>query len=226
MALDLRGHGLSDKPDSGYDFSTLVADLASAVESLGWALPVVAGQSTGGNLAVQLGARYPGAVGAVAGIDGGVLDLASQWSGWEECESALAPPVFTGTPVARIEAHLRARHPKWSDDAVAATLANLEVLPDGTVRPWLSRDRHLRILRGLWEQRPMDLLAELDVPLLLVMAESADEWSAARQRIVEQVRGLRGSARVEWLTGDHDLHVEQPAAVAGMLRELAMGIGS
>src|SRR5262245_49905644 len=34
VALDQRGHGLSDKPDEGYDFATIVADDISALDQL------------------------------------------------------------------------------------------------------------------------------------------------------------------------------------------------
>src|ERR1700716_3655020 len=35
VALDQRGHGESDQPDSGYDFTSVVADLAGFGEALG-----------------------------------------------------------------------------------------------------------------------------------------------------------------------------------------------
>lgn len=221
VAVDLRGHGRSDKPDRGYDFATMVADLAAVLGALGWERPVVVGQSTGGNLAVQLAASEPGVVGAVVGVDGGVLDLASRWPAWEDCEAALAPPVLVGTPAATIEAHLRRAHPAWSDEGIAATLANLEVLADGTVRPWLTRERHLRILRALWEQRPLDLVEQVKVPLVLVLARAGDPWHEPKRAAAARAAALNPRVRVEWLTGDHDLHVEQPDTVARLVAEVA-----
>src|SRR5205823_8203799 len=47
-ALDQRGHGQSDKPDTGYDFTTITDDLATVIKSLGYDRPVIAGQSRGG----------------------------------------------------------------------------------------------------------------------------------------------------------------------------------
>lgn len=32
LAIDQRGHGLSDKPEEGYDFETVTADLARLLE--------------------------------------------------------------------------------------------------------------------------------------------------------------------------------------------------
>src|SRR6266849_9030785 len=44
-ALDQRGHGESDKPDTGYDFATIIADDTAVVEALGIGRPVVVGHS-------------------------------------------------------------------------------------------------------------------------------------------------------------------------------------
>ena len=59
VALDQRGHGRSDAPDTGYDLDTAVADLLAAMAALGLDRPVVAGQSWGGNVALELGWRRP-----------------------------------------------------------------------------------------------------------------------------------------------------------------------
>lgn len=225
VAVDLRGHGRSDRPESGYEFPTLVSDLLALIDLLGWRArrPVVAGQSTGGNLAVELAAREPGAVGAVVGVDGGIIDLAARWASWVDCERALAPPPLEGLPASELEGMLRRSHPTWTDWGVSATLANLEVLVDGTVRPWLARDRHLRILRALWEQRPVELLDRLSVPVLLVLADGGDGWAEAKREAVARVPSAAPQAkvRVEWMAGDHDLHVEQPERVATLLVEAA-----
>ena len=203
-SIDLRGHGWSDKPDHGYDFATLTSDLLTAMVAMGLERPVVVGQSTGGNLAVELAHVAPDRVAGVVGIDGGILDLQRRWPKWEDCEAALAPPQFAGTAVADFEAMIRRHYPHWSDWAVAATMANCEVRGDGTVRPWLPFDHHMEILRALWEHRPLDLLP-LAVPLSLLFAQE-DE--------AERARSLGHDMRVEWLEGDHDLHVQQPDRVA------------
>jgi pimeloyl-ACP methyl ester carboxylesterase len=216
--VDLRGHGQSDKADEGYDFATLTSDLVAVIRALGFERPIVAGQSTGGNLAVELGYRHPDLAAGLVGVDGGVLELSEQWPRWEDCEAALAPPRFAGTPAAEFERRIRRSHPGWSDEGVAATLANCEVLPDGTVRPWLTFDRHMRILRALWEQKPSALIPRLAVPLLLLLAGSGNEGSSSKSRAVERAVGSGAAVRVEWFPGgDHDLHVQQPAVVADLL---------
>lgn len=218
--VDLRGHGRSDKPEDGYDFPTLCADLVAVLDVLGWDDAVLAGQSTGGNLAVDLAVRHPERVRGVAGIDGGAIDLQRRWPVWDNCLAALAPPRLEGTPLSEMEALLRRRHPDWSDDGVAATLANFEIRPDGTVRPWLALDHHLRLLRALWEHRPAHVLPEVAVPVLLVVAGGRGEHddSAAKAAEVRDAAAALGTLAVHWIApADHDVHVQQPRTVADLL---------
>jgi alpha/beta hydrolase fold len=44
VALDLRGHGASDQPGSGYDFASVGRDLAAALGGLGLERPLLAGR--------------------------------------------------------------------------------------------------------------------------------------------------------------------------------------
>ena len=219
--VDLRGHGRSDQPDDGYDFPTLCADLVAVLDGLGWEAAAVAGQSTGGNLAVDLAARHPGRVRAVAGVDGGAIDLQRRWPVWEDCLAALTPPPFAGTLRSEMEALLRRRHPDWSDDGVAATLANFETRPDGTIRPLLTLDRHLRLLRALWEHRPAHVLPKVTVPVLLVVAGDPGEDGEAVAAKAEDVKAAAATLHtlsVHWMApADHDLHVQKPRAVADLL---------
>ncbi|MGI8807821.1 MAG: alpha/beta fold hydrolase [Acidimicrobiales bacterium] len=216
--VDLRGHGRSDKPENGYDFATMGDDLVDVLDAIGFDRVVLAGQSTGGNLVVDLAARLPERVVGVAGIDGGALELARQWPDWEQCKEALAPPPLAGSPAASIEARLRRGHPGWSDWAIEASMANFEHLPDGTIRPWLSLERHLRILRALWEHRPSAVIPRLDVPVLLVMADTGDSWAEQKRTISDELVAVSAHVRAQWFSpGDHDLHLQYPIELADLL---------
>ena len=209
VAVDLRGHGQSSKPRSGYDFPTLVADLRALMAALGLDRPVVVGQSMGGNLAVELAAA-DASVRAVVGVDGGAIDLRSQYPTWDACAHALAPPDLVGTPVEVLEKGLRDQHPHWAEWGIAAVLASFHVRPDGTVTPWLTRDRHLALLRALWEHRPLERLGTLAAPVTLVPSAIALPAS-----LPQHVRVVAFPGR------DHDLHVEDPVAVAKVIAEAA-----
>ncbi|MFZ5819534.1 MAG: alpha/beta fold hydrolase [Chloroflexota bacterium] len=63
IALDLRGHGASDKPASKYDMPQMQADLEAALETLKVNGPfVLAGHSFGGAIATEFALNHPGQV--------------------------------------------------------------------------------------------------------------------------------------------------------------------
>lgn len=219
-AVDLRGHGLSDAPDAGYDFATLCDDLERVLDALGYDKAVVVGQSTGGNVAVELALRTGHRLAGAGAVDGGTLELRERWPRWEDCAVALAPPDMAGTPATDMAALIRRDHPDWDEWGINATLANLEVLDDGTVRARLRRVHHMLLLRALWEHRPSTVLAHVAVPVLLVMADSGDAWSTDKLATTDRAADLLQRGRVHVVErADHDIHVQQPQTVAGLLLE-------
>jgi len=217
-AVDQRGHGHSDKPADGYDFGTLCDDLIGVLDHLGWRRAVVVGQSTGGNVALELAVRTPERLVAAIGVDGGLIQLADRWPDWPDCEDELRPPRIEGRPAREVEGWIRGAHPAWSDEAIDVTMANFEHRADGTVRPWLDYETHLTILRSLWEHRPSAVLGGLAVPSLFVMADTGDAWVADKRQEAERAVALSSRVRVEWISpGDHDLHVGQPDELASLL---------
>ena len=69
VTVDQRGHGLSSKPDDGYDVANCADDLTLLIDELGLDRPAVAGQSWGGNVVLELGHRHPDAVASIACVD-------------------------------------------------------------------------------------------------------------------------------------------------------------
>ncbi|MDE0854023.1 MAG: alpha/beta hydrolase [Nevskia sp.] len=57
--FDLRGHGYSGVPASGYDAPTMAGDLAALLDHLGITSCVLAGHSYGGGVALEYAARHP-----------------------------------------------------------------------------------------------------------------------------------------------------------------------
>lgn len=216
--VDVRGHGRSSKPDGPYDVPTVADDLAALVAALGLDRPIVAGQSWGGNVVLELAARRPELVRGIVCVDGGWLELSRSFPDWETCRHVLSPPPLAGRPLAEIEGYLRASHPDWPETGIRGALANFEVRADGTVAPWLTYERHLAVLRGLWDHRPSARYGALRVPVLLVPVEDAryprpDEKRAA----VEAARAAIPTCRVCWFRGDHDIHAQRPAELAAVM---------
>ncbi|MGH8929883.1 MAG: alpha/beta fold hydrolase [Egibacteraceae bacterium] len=220
-SLDQRGHGRSEKPDGPYDMPTVAADLDGLLSRLGLRDVVLAGQSWGGNVVLEYAYLHPKRLRGVICVDGGTIDLQARWPQWEDCKAVLAPPRLEGTPVADWERMLREAYPAWDDSGIAATMANMEMLPDGTVRPWLPFDRHLQVLRGLWEHRPAERYDGLSVPVMLVPVLIPDDatWTTNKRAGVERAQAAIPRSRVVWMEGDHDIHVQHPRALAEVMLE-------
>jgi len=224
MAIDLRGHGLSDKPESGYDMRSVVDDvvgLLRVVEGRGFHRPVIVGQSWGGNVVIELAHTYPELVRGVCAVDGGFLELQEHFPDWDECAIALRPPAITGIQADRMLQYMRDEHPDWPETGINGMMANMEHLPDGTIRPWLTLERHLMVLRGLWEHRPTKIFPLLRVPVLFVPADGpGGVFAETKREAIALSLKLVPRARVEWFSpADHDLQAQQPQRLAQVLHD-------
>ncbi len=160
----------------------------------------------------------------VVGVDGGAIDLRSRFATWEETERRLAPPRLAGTPLRQIEQWLAASAADWPEEGRQGTLANFELL-DGdepTIAPWLSFERHLAVLRGLWEHDPSERFAELTTPLLLIGADDGSGNAAEKHANLDRAVELAPRARAEWFTpAHHDVHAQKPDEVVALLLQAA-----
>ena len=60
LAIDLRGHGQSDRPHTQYDMPSVQADLAAALKVLGVTEKIIlVGHSFGGAIAMEYAAAHP-----------------------------------------------------------------------------------------------------------------------------------------------------------------------
>lgn len=222
-AVDLRGHGLSDKPDHGYAMSDVADDIADVLCALpGYDTankPLVIGQSWGGNIVVEVAHRHGDLVRGAVAVDGGTINLAQAFPDWEECARTLSPPALDGMKYERLRSYIRAAHPDWTDEAIDGQMHNMERLPDDTIRPWLSRDRHITVLRGLWEHNPSRLWSEIAVPVMFTPAAKGNDphTQNKRKQVAEAVASL-AKGRAEWFEpADHDLHAQFPDRFASVV---------
>ncbi|MGH9116314.1 MAG: alpha/beta fold hydrolase [Acidimicrobiales bacterium] len=219
LAVDLRGHGESPKPDDGYDFDRVTGDLLPFLDDR----PVVVGQSYGGNVAVHLAACHRDAVRAIACVDGGAIDLTTRFESLDDALAALRPPYeqFEGTTPAAQEARLLAAHPDWPEISIQAALAAFDVDDEGRIRAKLSWARHRQIIMAMWDTPPSACWPAIRVPVLFLMA------SEATRGAVDAAVAELADARAVWFAGaDHDLHAQRPDEVAGRLIGLGTAAGA
>ena len=216
VAIDLRGHGRSDKPDTGYDFATISEDLRLLIGAVGLDRPILVGQSWGANVVLDFAVRHPRLTRGIVLVDGGLTDLRDAFPTWDVCWDRLAPPPLVGIPLSDVEGYFQQNHADWPAEGLEGSLANFEIRPDRTIAPWLSRDRHKAILESMWGQRTAELWSRLRVPALIFPVDGGEgDWTRAKHAGAEAaeaallVSGVPG--RVQWFVGDHDIHAQHPA---------------
>ncbi len=188
IAIDQRGHGLSDKPDSGYDWATLTADLDAILKVRQIDRAVLIGHSWGGNVALQYAVDRPDRVSGLVLIDGGFLQMGDRFD-WATTEKFLEPPDLIGTPVDEFRTDMkRWMGSAWSPEAEAITLQNFEVRADGTIAPWLRKSNHMQVVRALWEHRPSELWARVRCPVLMVPAVAQEPHDERTRGTLENKR--------------------------------------
>jgi pimeloyl-ACP methyl ester carboxylesterase len=108
ITLDLRGHGDSAKPNSGFLFDDYVSDLDGVINALGIEHPLLMGHSFGGLVTLGWASRYPDRAAGMVIIDSPLRigkDLLPAFKGWI---------MLNAMPTAALTAWYRLGNPEWS----------------------------------------------------------------------------------------------------------------
>ena len=79
IAPDLRGHGASSKPEKGYSFAEVIADLEELMSHLGWTEAHILGHSWGGKLAAIWATKHPERFRSLILVDPFFIDKIPSW---------------------------------------------------------------------------------------------------------------------------------------------------
>jgi pimeloyl-ACP methyl ester carboxylesterase len=87
MTYDLRGHGYSEMPMTGYDADTMADDLLQLLDALEIERPMIVGHSYGADIALYFAHLYSERVSRVVAIEGALPALVGarnreEWEGW------------------------------------------------------------------------------------------------------------------------------------------------
>lgn len=238
LAPDLRGHGGSAAPRSGYDAESLawdvltVASAAGFGEAVGGPPVILAGHGTGAIVAAVAAMLAPGSVAGLALVDGGweALGEATGLS-VEQYVAALAEPPEVLRSIDTFLADRRAFDPAtWDADQEQAARAQVDEKHAGHVS-LVARPRVLRaVAAGLFAYDPREILPQVTAPLLAIVAEAggADDDAIRERRLaladIERVRAAAGRAParvVRWGGCGHNVMRYRPDALAAELAALA-----
>jgi pimeloyl-ACP methyl ester carboxylesterase len=207
LAPDLRGHGLSDAPRSGYDLDSLAMDMLTVLTANGWGqdaggqATVVAGHGFGAAVAATMAGVAPRSVGAVALVDGGWEEM-GQATGLTAAEflAGLAEPPEVLRSMDAFLSDRRDFDPDtWDADQERAARAQVDQKHAGHVglvaRPGAVRG----VVDAMFEYRPEEALTRFPAPVLVLVAEAAtadDEGARERDLALEDVVRARAAAGI------------------------------
>jgi pimeloyl-ACP methyl ester carboxylesterase len=236
-SLDARGHGLSDKPENGYDIETTTDDLAAFIQTCQFERPVLVGHSWGGGITLNYAARFsigPRSPAGIVLVDGGISQLDDAGVTWEEMEQRLTPPRLAGTPLNEFQPRLEAWFAEWggSEQAVSITMDNFEISADERIYPRLAFERHMRIVRSIWDFKTYDYFRRVRCPTLMIPARPKEPHSQpdlaylqSKERGVARAQNAIRKLRVEWMPDTiHDIPLQRPDELADLIADFTASL--
>lgn len=221
IAPDQRGHGLSDKPDTGYDFEMIAGDLDRLLDALGIERAALVGHSWGAYTTVYYAAARAARVTRVALLDGGVRPLSDIYATWAVAEAEMSPPEYGSRPLSDIQRMIRE---DWLGAAFRPELLPLALSVFDTsnpvdVRAHLKRDNHMQIAHAIWAMRPADYYPNIACPFLIVNA-GAPGADAQMDSYLRDAERLIAQAQIVWMPDTiHDIPWHRPRELVDVLDE-------
>jgi len=161
IMYDKRGHGLSEKPETGYTFQIHAADLVALIAALGLQRPRVIGHSGGAAAVTLAAADHPDLMACL------ILEDPCWGTGWGAWDSMTVgmQQWFLGMKALTLEEHIadfRKKNPDWLDEEVTL-LAETKV----QVSP--------HVVQTFDQPEPpwRNALPRIACPILLITADSA-----------------------------------------------------
>jgi len=228
VAMDLRGHGLSDAPTSGYDPDRLAGDAIAVAEGAGLlALPgeppdgpfVVAGLGFGAVVATwtanALGDRCAGLV----LVDGGWEDLAATTDDTpDEWLAAIEePPEVLASMAAWLADRDDFDPASWDADQEQAARAQVVETAAGRVKIAVHPHALRASVEALWSYEPAAVLPSVDARIVALLARDDDGSRVAALRDVALRRAETGRSAIRagsFPGRGHNLARYEPGVVA------------
>ncbi|MFI5225488.1 MAG: alpha/beta fold hydrolase [Candidatus Limnocylindrales bacterium] len=239
VAMDLRGHGLSDAPTHGYDPFTLTADAIAVAEGGGLLGGDAPGAADGSDRVVLAGHGFGAIVAAWAAASLGerCAGLVLVDGGWEDIgtSTGMAPDEFLKTieeppeVLRSMRAYLADRRgydpATWDADQERAARAAIVELPAGHVVSSTRPHALAGAVEAMLGYRPIETLATVRAPVTALVA--ADDEDGSRSAAFEATRtaviagGGPSIAVHRFPALGHNLMRYRPAAVVAAILSVA-----
>jgi pimeloyl-ACP methyl ester carboxylesterase len=208
VALDLRGHGESDRPDAGFTLDRFGRDVLAVADSVGAERFVIVGYSMSGRLAQWISCHYP------ARVLGQIL-------------IAPAPPSVLSLPEELLESWLRdtgdrEKFEPWMRQFTSEPLPEeiIDTYFNDVARASLTAKRET--FRMCCRDDFSAAVASTVAPTLVIAGNQDPIFSPEflRQEVVARIAG----ARLTCVDCGHEIPVERPAQAAALIEAFLAGL--
>jgi len=237
IAMDLRGHGLSESPTEGYEPDVLAGDAVAVADGAG--LLPLPGDRPGGPL-VLVGIGYGAAVAAwtaralgerSAGlvlVDGGWEDLAAATGATPEewLASIEEPPEVLASMGAWLADREAFDPASWDADEERAARAQVVETAAGRVKLAVHRHALAGSVGALWSYDPAAVLPTVAAPIVALVARDEDGSRVAALADIARRRVDAGRSPIlaaSFPGRGHNLARHEPGAVAAAVLAVAAG---
>lgn len=204
VMVDVRAHGKSDAPDSGYDYKTIADEIVGLINELKLEHPLVMGHSMGAMLSLTLAGLYPGLPRAII-----LEDPPAFWRTRLPSQEELDGRAFMKTWILGLKrkAHadllkdIHSASPSWSEDEAS---------------PWIDSKHRLshKIIQLIDSPDAVpanfhELLQQITCPTLLIIADHELGAILTDEDVTELQRSVHHLERVQIPDAGHNIRREQ-----------------
>lgn len=146
VVVDQRGHGLSDKPETGYEADDYADDIAALIRTLDRGPAILVGHSLGARNSAVAAAKYPELVRSVIAID---FTPYIEKEVFDVLEARVNGGAQTFETLEAVEAYLAARYPNIPAPAIRIRAESGYAPAEGGLRPLASPEAMAQTANGL-----------------------------------------------------------------------------
>jgi pimeloyl-ACP methyl ester carboxylesterase len=237
IAMDLRGHGLSDAPTAGYTPATFAGDVLAVAEGSGLLTTaddrvVIAGHGFGAIVAAWAAAEMGERCAGLVLVDGGweSIEAASGMDVEEFLRGLDEPPEVMRSMTAYLADRQAFDPASWDADQDRAARATVVETHAGKVVPSTRPHALEASVRAMFRYDPLATLAAVTAPVVALVAGADESGSrAAALAAASAARAAAGRSRIQAASFDrvgHNLMRYRPEAVSAAITSVAGEPGS